>query len=419
MTKRNSKVEVRPSMDGSSGADPATGGLEGETAMTVVPADAVSPNQIVRIGCAYCFWTINPEDPDEHRRAAVRVGDQYYHTQCWNQHPKPGIVAVPASVPIPPPLIAQVREPVALRAGPLNTLNDLPLGISHSTLRLETVESVEFTLRNNAEEVVTLSRRVGPPWVAIEFNEYGECSGQLVLLPRDTLTVQVYPSFIRPAYMTCEAEISEHQGIDLESNTAPIAVVAVIVSFVVFWLVHIFSLYSAVQTIRLPGWPIPVGQVITSTLSMSGMIGLAFFMAASWLLWSLYSLIDKVRRGILGRVHFINRLLEMLQYAIWVQFAHRNITQVMHTPKSAVVQSTIVGVIAGIVCSLSALLILRLLSPVLFLVWLLYAGFILWLLYRFLLHYDFNGVLFGRRIYRFLESLVHRLMQNTNSKGSD
>jgi hypothetical protein len=414
VTKRNSKVEVHPPADEPILLDSVHQGLEEQNAMIAAPNQDVPSNQNPRIGCAYCFWTINPEDPDEHRRAAVRVGARYYHTQCWDQHSKPELVAVQATVLVPPPLIPQVREPVALRAGPLNTLTDLPLGISHSTLRLETAETVEFALRNNAEEVVTLSRRVGPPWVAVEYNHYGECSDQLALLPKDTLTVQVYPSFIRPAFMTCEAQISENQGIDLGSNTAPIMVMAVIVSFVMFWLIHIFSLYGAVQIIRQPGWPIPTGQLITAILSMGGMIALAFFMAASWLLWSLYALINVVRRGGLGRITLIDGLLERLQYTIWAQFARRNITQVMHNPRSAVTKSAIVGVVGGTVCSLFALLILRLLSPILFLVWLPYAGIILWLLYRFLLHYDFNGVLFGRRVYRFLGSLVQTTKQNTN-----
>src|SRR4051812_3484605 len=116
-----------------------------------------------RIGCGFCFHTLDPEDPDESLRrfAACKECGRRYHRACWKGAcVRPSCLGrewVRVLVAPPYPLSPEALVPLLVSTGPFTTLEDAPLGISRGTVLLSRVSrrARHLVIRNNSSTAVT------------------------------------------------------------------------------------------------------------------------------------------------------------------------------------------------------------------------------------------------------------------------
>lgn len=190
-------------------------------------------NSSPRLGCGYCFRTLDPDDPDAALRTAVRHGDKLYHELCWQRLATPSSAPVHPFTPPPPPpvrILSLVAEP--LYQGLLNTLDDEPLGISDSVVVIRVSDMAEVMLRNNSDSPLRLDRRIMPVWAYLDYGKREEMiDAECWLEPDEVVVLHLYPHSIIPADETYHLTLNDFQGINLVSQNSSLMAIGVVVGF--------------------------------------------------------------------------------------------------------------------------------------------------------------------------------------------
>lgn len=128
---------------------------------------------MARVGCAYCFHTLDCRDPRPGYETVFRCSrgscDRHYHDAC---RPKtclaPNCTGTPTMVvklppPGPLPRVSMTAYPVF--GGPTNHLDDTPVGLSSGVAGDD--QPGQLLIRNNSSENVRVPVPFGPAWATI------------------------------------------------------------------------------------------------------------------------------------------------------------------------------------------------------------------------------------------------------------
>ena len=171
-----------------------------------------------RLGCEYCFETLDPNNADPKLRTAVVVNSRPYHEVCWRMSPEYNLPGYPLKLKAPPPCTVDVQIPLATsHASVADTRYDMPWGISVTTLKLDAPQR-ELLLINNGTTDLELDRRVMPPWASIEYGKRIGTNARKRVRPDDSTSVTIYPHFIQPAGQTYYLPLGKSQGINIVSS---------------------------------------------------------------------------------------------------------------------------------------------------------------------------------------------------------
>lgn len=257
-----------------------------------------------RVWCAYCFRTLDPNDPDDTMRVAVRVGEVAYHHSCWNRLNQPNEQPI-EFVPQPPePLRIVMFVGAPLYTGPINTLSDKPLGISDSLLVLNSLVPSTFTLCNNSVQLVQIDRRIMPAWAYVRYPSDDYTNGHLfTLLPAQTVVIEVYPHLVRPDLVDARLMLSETQSIMLESRSYPAISVAILVGLYALFLWHLSAIFDLSRNYFFITryFSSQAGLLITPVFTCFLLVTVVVLLTPGRVLWSIHSILHRVNRTPLKR----------------------------------------------------------------------------------------------------------------------
>lgn len=262
-----------------------------------------------RIGCGFCFDTLDPEDrASSDRRVFVRCNQcrRVFHRGCWRGRcTRPGCSSESCSsaqVSPPHPLRINAGELTPTVIGPVNSIDDVPLGISRGTMLFLDDRPQQIELRNNSDEVVLLAGPLGPPWVTTSFciadrwdedgPQAGAISERVELAPGERVEVVVRPQRFRPTWMRYYTELNDEQGFevvsDLRSVWFPLGLTATFLLVVHHW----YRFVSA----SAPGQGRPIIWLAASLGMIVGWLTLLSpSRAQKALLWTLHRLAGRDR----------------------------------------------------------------------------------------------------------------------------
>lgn len=306
-----------------------------------------------RIGCTYCFRTLDPDDSYLEMRSFVQdhANGRLYHTICWETYCKKNNLnpANGQSVDISPPPLLDISErtAVVLHAGPTNSINDQPLGISTSVIVFQGVsEPKSFWIRNNYKETITISRHLGPVWTYIDWENYSanpERSFELAAEQNQRVRVYLHP--LHPSWMRYTVDLTPTQALEILSNCFSmefnLGMAALGLLTVVHW-------WTFINWVGQPGMLPPLG------LSSGALVGWLAFAMPTRILWWLLNLFTKLNE--LGAT-----VAHRPQASIWRQFSNGSVIHLIQDRRSLL--SMIVGVfVIGTVISSIIWSVLSLLS---------------------------------------------------------
>lgn len=198
-----------------------------------------------RIGCKYCFYTLNPTDPDPQLQSFVKVGDNYYHATCYEKlEIQPPIASTKTTIGSIEPLEWMWLSPVVLDPGPTNTIIDKPIGISVGTVTIRDRTPQVFFIQNNDAQTMNIPRTSGVAWAYLHHeNPYG--GHEYTLAPSQSARIVVIPHFARPSFATSEIRLRENDVIDLSADTF---------SFSLLWNLILGAILTFSHFIILSSW---------------------------------------------------------------------------------------------------------------------------------------------------------------------
>ena len=390
-----------------------------ETGLIVKPIASLVIGEEVRLGCAYCFRTLNPEDVDDALRPAVRFDRKHYHQKCWVSSPSHEQSVELFTPPVPPPLKVPTLVGAPLYTGTLNSLDDIPLGISESVIVLNSTDPFNMTLRNNSEAPLIIDRLNMPLWALIDYGIFGTTNERKLLMPGESLQVNIYPHLVRPDLETYYLAFNDRQGMHIESQSVGIIPVSVLVGIYGLYLVHIFALLN--MRYWLYYWDsyalISFQFLLVPLLILIVLFGVLALLSPAVTLWQIYSIAMWFEQSPAGSL--CSPILNRLKISILNQFQYGSIRSVMKrwtTPLSLVLVG--VSALAALTLWLSLLLLTAIfvgsLSDLFFLAEL---GLILFLLYRFGKGYGFNLVTFTQSLFRLGQSAYRAASASQRSPG--
>lgn len=240
-----------------------------------------------RIGCSYCFQTLNPNDPDPDRRrfvrcTGVRCGAFYHdHKDCWRGSCISGNCVCRAASKVvvslqPPP--AEIRSVVPLFCGPVNTLNDLPLGLSAGLVGDLAPDPIKVT--NNSECKVLIPNAFGPPWATLVWELPSDFEGsgayvasrcQRLLEPGESLLLGVHLHRVRPRMAEWLISWGDQYVV---VQSLPRIHGWFVLGMVIFWILFILHLFimslswGTTQSMSALGWASISFGVLTGYLAL-------------------------------------------------------------------------------------------------------------------------------------------------------
>jgi hypothetical protein len=272
----------------------------------------------VRIGCAFCFRTLNPSDPDEALRASVQVEDEAYHQVCWQKISQPGQTASEL-IPSPPePLRVMTLVGAPLYSGPINTMSDKPLGISDSALILDSTAVRQFTVRNNFSVPVEIDRRAMPVWAFVRFPFGLHAEPHVVTLdPGQMITLMVYPHLIRPDLVDESVPLGQTQRILLESRSLPVTPIIILIGLygLLAWHVSAVLTTSSRWYSVLRNFGGSVDLVVFPVLTCFFIIAALILLSPGRVLWGIHTALYRLLQTPIGGIfeiaeHFILMTLD-------------------------------------------------------------------------------------------------------------
>jgi hypothetical protein len=273
-----------------------------------------------RLGCPYCFRTLDPNDERRDFRQFVRSADgQTFHAICWDSHKEslsqPSEIK-PVQIKAPDPLPVVDREPIVLYSGPSNAISDTPLGISVGTLFIQGHPEAHnpnnvFALQNNSDQPITIHRNLGPRWLYLDFGRYDDApSPTITLQPNDYVQVKVYADQARPPYSQQDVYLLENDYIQVMTRTFSAALG---LSLLILLAAAVVGFLMALSVLLGNSWHGPAIISIVGGL----MAGWAFFTSPSRLVWHGLRLVLGLR-PILGRISLFDRPIKRLLRFFWI-----------------------------------------------------------------------------------------------------
>ena len=247
-----------------------------------------------RLGCEYCFETLDPNDADTSMREAVVVNSRPYHEACWRISPECNLPANPLKLKPPPPYTVDVQTPLApSHTAVANTMYDTPWGISANTLQLDAAQR-EFQLINNDTTDLKLDRRVMPPWASVDYGGPIRTDAYKHVRPAKPTSVTIYPCFIQPPRHKYYLRIGKSQGIDIVSSGRRGVWAVMLVCLYLVYLSYVSSVWN------LRAWyidPTNFGHVNAVTIllpfgSLLLLFSAVFCLSPTKTTWQVYNLLD-------------------------------------------------------------------------------------------------------------------------------
>lgn len=314
-----------------------------------------------RYGCGYCYYTLDPTDTDMHKRDFVTYNRQYYHRTCWEQNlPTTAGPGEPVTLPVPTPLEVTQRTPILLHGGPINSLNDQPLGISKGTIAIKGAEAAanhspreqqSFIIKNNSDQRIHVARSVSPAWCYVDFGEYQKMSNVLDLGPQQQQQVEIYTHFAHPHWHQVPLRLNEAQEVLIVINKRSFPFSASLVVLLVLVLFVIFSGWGWIWNAS-PREFASVAE-LTWLVTVTGLFfGWIMFMMPARALWLLYDSISAVMKLRFVRFLPLGGLFNSLRVSIWAQFAMGRVAHWYKRPRQlygvALIGTLVGGLLGGV-----------------------------------------------------------------------
>lgn len=370
---------------------------QSETRLAITPQMALAQAEN-RIWCAYCFRTLDPNHRDDTMRSAVRVGEVAYHRACWNRLSQPNGQPIEFLPPPPEPLRIVTLIGAPLYTGPINTLNDKPLGISDSLLVLDSLVPSTFTLRNNSAQLVQLDRRIMPAWAYVHYPSDDYADDHLfTLLPAQTAVIEVYPHLVRPDLVDVPLMLSETQSIMLESRSYPVVPIANLVGLYALFLWHLSTIFDLSRNYFFitRNFSSQGSLLIAPVFTCFLLVTILVLLTPGRVLWSIHSIVSRINktsmRRLLGQPRtLILRILETGEVEQAQTRFHIPLTLIMIgiAAIGTIVVWVIILLVAGAIIGLSGLFFLA------------EAGILLFVIHRIGKEYGFDLVTVGESIIR-------------------
>lgn len=391
--------EVRPSAESA----------QLETRLVIAPQTSLAQAGN-RIGCAYCFRTSNPNDPNEMLRDSVLVNEVVYHRKCWNSLLQPTGQAIDFVPPVPEPLRVVTLVGAPLYTGPINSMNDTPLGISESLLVLNSSIQSNFIVRNNSTNLVQLDRRNMPLWAFVRYTSSGHSDGHLLTLqPSQEAVIEVYPHFVRPDLVDEPIVLSETQSLMLESRALPVIPIATLIGVYTLFLWHLSTVFNlGVQYYFVTRNFLPYGGLLAMPIiTCFLLLSVLMILAPGQVLWGIYSVLHRINQTAAERLfgQFEAMTLWTLESGTVEQAQTR-----LHSPLSLI----LIGITAAgtIVVWLALLLISSAFVGISGLIFLAEAGALLFVIYRVGREYGFDLLMAVQSVVRLSSRAVATIGAN-------
>jgi hypothetical protein len=166
---------------------------------------SIQNNQLNRIGCAWSFQTLDPNQPDERKRAAVkcRACGLYYIASmiegrgCLKCGSDSQFGALDLDGKVVKAVDSRPRYPISNAPGPIYSLDDKPLGCDAEPFDFGGSSRAMIKLRNNSKEPLVVESLAYPTWVSLVNSNGSTLSPGYVLGPREEQTVEALAHFLR------------------------------------------------------------------------------------------------------------------------------------------------------------------------------------------------------------------------------
>lgn len=200
-----------------------------------------------RIGCAYCFQTINSTSQNG---AVVTLDNEFYHELCLKKLQNPP-QSKPIELPSPRPLPNVQLEPLVITSGVTNSLNSEPLGISESRLFLQELDPLNIRIKNNTNENLQILPKILVPWLHLEFQQNIHTHGKAILRPGENVSVTLRPHPVRATRQRYHLYFTKENYIVIYSNGADLAVWLLAAILTGIWIWFWSSFGSLAATMRV------------------------------------------------------------------------------------------------------------------------------------------------------------------------
>lgn len=330
-------------------------------------SEAISQELTVsRISCAFCFKTLDPNDPNLMLRKFVTIQQRAYHELCWSSGEGTSDKEIYALTVLPPSaLVATHRIPVVLHAGPTNAITDKPVGISIGVVEVDSNQSQTFSIRNNSEVPQVLDHKLGLAWAYLDFDIDGETNQQIILKPYQVIQATLYPHIVRPSFSRREIPIKKDKAIEVSNPFFSYSLSICLISFVIVAFIHlrvvgIMQMQLANQHLRFPLQEL-ISLIISGTFVASWFV----FIQPGRILWSLYTASCSISTRLTGYWSIIDQVVNKLRMLI----ENRIVPHLFLHPYMLILFSIICG----------GAIFLALLPPFLLIIWLFNATGIPWM----------------------------------------
>jgi len=315
-------------------------------------------DELQRVGCGFCFRTLDPHDSREDFRTFVTYMGSTFHTVCFRQaHPDHIDEAEQAIVPVPDPLPEIVRHGIPLYGGPVTDLMDEPLGISRGTVVLtpETDGADESVmLKNNSDQIIQIARHEGPVWIYIDFGNYQQTSNTMTLQPKQEQLLHIYPHPAIPTWQQSNVDFNDTHHILVVSNLFTPQFALSSLAFIGLLIMHVY-----VAMIWFGNVLEPVNFLATLVTSAL-IVGWFAFMMPAKLLWGVFNTLRQVSNTrFIRKIPIIIEGVVDLNQQVWKLFADDRVKN-LYSDTTKLLTAAAIGIVVGAMINLAVLVVLTL-----------------------------------------------------------
>jgi hypothetical protein len=327
-----------------------------------MPHSIASPQGNPRLGCAFCLYTLDPNDPDPEQRSFVADQDnpnKRYHRTCWEKQVKaalPDQRVLPLTIQPPTRIKVTGVEPILLHSGPLTTINDRPLGISDGTLVLSPSSDRPFevlVVKNNANTSIQLDRDIGPAWAYFDWGHYRSTSTQVAIPPGGEVKVLVYAHPMRPIWASEMVNLTQQDRLLLMSRSGggfQVGAVALGVAVIYhLWSFLVNAAGGLAASVNTYGFGAAVGVVFQYAFTLGVITVLTTFLIPNRLFWWAYRTLERLQ-GIFPfrSIGFLSNGISNLKDTLYDVFAKQQMAGWLSNPVKLVGGALTTGLLVSL-----------------------------------------------------------------------